>query len=241
MTRVAPSGGIAKAAAIVLVAAFVANVAGTAAAETSTEGKSDKEGWIDLLAGGRLDLWQKPSSQKWQIADGVLSWKKGCGSLWTKRVFGDFTVDLEVKCAKNSNSGVYLRGPVETWHGLEIQIFHSFGKRKPGKHDMGAIYDCQEPSMSADKPIGKWNRFVITFAGNRLKVVLNAKQVIDADLDKWKELHLNPDGTANKFDWPIRDLPEKGHIGLQDHNTPVWYRRIRVKPLDGKAQPQTQP
>ncbi len=201
---------------------------------TPTEGKPGKDGWIDLLAGDHLDLWQKPGAEKWQLAKGVLSWKKGCGSLWTKQVFNDFAVDLEVKCAKNTNSGVYLRGPVESWHGLEIQVFHSFGKKKPGKHDMGAVYDCQEPSAAAEKPIGQWNHLLITFAGNRLKVVLNDQQIVDADLDEWKELHRNPDGTANKFDWVIKDLPKKGHIGLQDHGTPVWYRNIRVKPLDGK-------
>ena len=93
---------------------------------------------------------------------------------------------------------------------------------------------------AAEKPIGQWNHLLITFAGNRLKVVLNDQQIVDADLDEWKEaLHRNPDGTANKFDWVIKDLPKKGHIGLQDHGTPVWYRNIRVKPLDGKTQPQS--
>jgi hypothetical protein len=241
MMRVYFLRGIAKVVAIafLVLAAGAADSSRAAAATTPTDGKPDKDGWIDLLAGDNLDLWQKPGAEKWQLDKGVLTWKKGCGSLWTKRVFNDFTVDLEVKCAKNSNSGVYLRGPVESWHGLEIQVYHSFGKKKPDKHDMGAIYDCQEPSAAAEKPIGQWNHLLITFAGNRLKVVLNDQHINDADLDLWKELHQNPDGTANKFDWVIKDLPKKGHIGLQDHRTPVWYRNIRVKPLDGKTQPQS--
>jgi 3-keto-disaccharide hydrolase len=228
-------GGIVKFLAVIIVAACAADPALSVAGEKSSAEKPDKDGWIDLLAGGNLDLWQKPGAQKWHLADGVLAWQKGCGSLWTKRVFGDFTVDLEVKCAKNTNSGVYLRGPVESWHGLEVQVYHSFGKPKPGKHDMGAIYDCLEPSASAEKPIGQWNHLVITFVGNGLKVVLNDKPIVDADLDRWKNLHDNPDGTTNKFDWPIKDLPRKGHVGLQDHGTPVWYRKIRIKPLDGKG------
>jgi hypothetical protein len=231
---VARLGGLARFLAIILIAACTADAARAASPSKSPEGKPDKEGWIDLLAGNNLDLWQKPGAAKWQIADGVLAWQKGCGSLWTKRVFGDFTVDLEVKCAKNSNSGVYLRGPVKSWHGLEIQVYHSFSKHNPGKHDMGAIYDCLEPSAAAEKPIGQWNHIVITFVGNRLKVVLNDQPIIDADLDRWKDLHNNPDGTTNKFDWPIKDLPKTGHIGLQDHGTPIWYRKIRIKPLDGK-------
>jgi hypothetical protein len=203
-------GGVARCLAIILVTFCAVDAARAAAPSKSADGKADKDGWIDLLAGNNLDLWQKQGAEKWQIADGVVAWKKGCGSLWTRRVFGDFTLDLEAKCAKNTNSGVYLRGPVESWHGLEIQVYHSFGKRKLDKHDMGAIYDCLEPSMAADKPIGQWNHFVITDVGNHLKVVLNDQPIIDADLDRWKDLQKNPDGTPNKFDWPIKDLPKKG-------------------------------
>ncbi len=227
-------GVVTRSLAVVLLAACAGAAARAAAPQKSTEGQPDKDGWIDMLAGNSLNLWQKPGAGKWQVADGVVAWQKDCGSLWTKRVFGDFTVDLEFKCAKNTNSGVYLRGPVESWHGLEIQIYHSFGKRKPDKHDTAAIYDCLEPSAAVDKPIGQWNHMVVTYVGNRLKVVLNEQQVIDADLDRWNTVHNNPDGTTNKFDWPIKDLPKKGHVGLQDHHTPVWYRKIRIKPLDGK-------
>jgi hypothetical protein len=100
---------------------------------------------------------------------------------------------------------------------------------------MGALYDCLEPSKSAEKPIGEWNHMVITFVGKHLKVVLNDQLVIDTNLDQWKELHKNPDGTANKFDWPLKDLPRTGHVGLQDHGTPIWYRNVRIKPLGDKG------
>ncbi|MGA2030643.1 MAG: DUF1080 domain-containing protein [Thermoguttaceae bacterium] len=196
--------------------------------------KPDKDGWITLFDGKNLDAWKKPAADKWQIVGSVLTKEKRCGDLWTKDVFGDFIIDLEVKCAKNTNSGVFLRGPVHGWHGLEIQVLHSFGKRKPGVHDMGAMYDCLAPSVAAEKPIGQWNHLVISFVGSSLKVTLNEKQIIDADLDQWSEARKNPDGSPNKFDWAMKDLPKSGHIGLQDYGVPVWYRNIRIKPLGGE-------
>jgi hypothetical protein len=121
---------------------------------------------------------------------------------------------------------------VQGWHGLEIQVLHSFGDRKPGKHDMGAMYDCVPPSVAAEKPLGEWNRLAIAFVGNSLKVTLNDKPIIDANLDLWTDAYKNPDGTPNKFQWALKDLPKTGHVGLQDYGVPVWYRNIRIKPLD---------
>ena len=121
---------------------------------------------------------------------------------------------------------------MQGWHGLEIQVLNSFGDRKPGRHDMGAMYDCVAPSVAAEKPLGEWNRLVIAFVGNSLKVALNDKPIIDANLDLWTDAYKNPDGTPNKFQWALKDLPKTGHVGLQDYGVPVWYRNIRIKPLD---------
>ena len=193
--------------------------------------KPDQDGWIALFDGTNLDAWQKTAAGKWKIVDGVLTNDKRAGNLWTKDNFGDFIVDLEVKCVKNTNSGVFLRGPVRGWHGLEIQVLHTFGDRKPDKHDMGAMYDCVAPSVAAEKPLGQWNHMVIRYVGNSLKVTLNDKPIIDADVNQWTTAGQNPDGSVNKFEWALKDLPKTGHIGLQDYGVPVWYRNIRIKPL----------
>ena len=85
----------------------------SAPASESSGLKPDKEGWITLFDGQNLDAWAKPAASKWKIVNGELTKEKRAGDLWTKDVFGDFVVDLEVKCAKNTNSGVFLRGPVQ--------------------------------------------------------------------------------------------------------------------------------
>jgi hypothetical protein len=62
-------------------------------------------------------------------------------------------------------------------------------------------------------------------------VVLNGKQILEMDLDRWTEVRRNPDGTPNKYRRALKDYAREGHIGLQDHGRPVWYRRIRIKRL----------
>ena len=205
-----------------------------AALSQAAEEKKD-EGWITLFDGKDLSAWQAPAANKWKIEEGILTWQKGCGNIWTKEKFGDFVLDLEVKVTKGTNSGVFLRsaeGDRNWLHGsFEIQVLDSFGNRKPNIHDMGAMYDCLAPSVAAEKPIGEWNHMVITFKGNSLKVELNDKLIIDANLDLWTTAHKNPDGTANKFNTAYKDMSKVGHLGLQDHGAGVWYRNIKIKPI----------
>ncbi|MCY3021465.1 MAG: DUF1080 domain-containing protein [Planctomycetota bacterium] len=209
---------------------------GAVAAEPEPSGlKPDAEGWIHLFDGKDLSAFQKPAADKWKVEDGIMTYQKGCGNIWTKDKFGDFIIDLEVKVQKDTNSGVFLRSPKgeQNWlqGSFEIQVLGSFGDRKPSKHDMGALYDCLAPSVAAEKPLGEWNHMVITFKGNSLKITLNDKQIIDADLDKWTEAKKNPDGSPNKFTTAYKYMAKVGHLGLQDHGAPVWYRNVKIKPL----------
>lgn len=170
---------------------------------------------------------------KWDVAEGALAWKKGCGDLWTEQKFGDFVLDFEYKVAKGTNSGVFIRTAdprdnVQT--GIEIQIYDSHGQ-KPSKHSCGAMYDCLAASENAEKPAGEWNRMIITAKGGKVQVNLNGRAIIDADLDKWTEPKKNPDGSENKFNKPLKDFPREGYIGLQDHGGAVWYRNMTIKSL----------
>jgi hypothetical protein len=96
----------------------------------------------------------------------------------------------------------------------------------------GAIYDCLAPTKYMVKKTGEWNRYTITCKANKIYVVFNGEQIIDMNLDLWTEAHKNPDGTPNKFNAAYKDMPRVGHIGLQDHGDPIWFRNIKIKSLD---------
>lgn len=66
------------------------------------------------------------------------------------------------------------------------------------------------PKANADKPVGQWNRMMVTVIGDRVTIVLNGLKVIDkAQLPDLKQT--------------------KGPIGLQHHGGPLSQRQIEAQ------------
>ncbi len=201
--------------------------------------RPQQDGFVTLFNGKDLSGWQ--SASNWAVEDGVLTLKNRSDRqehndnyLWAEGTYSDFILDLEFKVAHGTNSGVFLRtsdpkDPV--WTGLEIQVGSASPDRPLGRGSVGGIYDLVAPSVNALRP-DEWNRYTITCDGPKVTVVLNGQQVSEANLDLWTETGRNPDGSPNKFKKPIREFARSGLVGLQDHGTPVWYRNIRIKPLN---------
>ncbi|MHC4505347.1 MAG: 3-keto-disaccharide hydrolase [Planctomycetota bacterium] len=167
----------------------------------------------------------------WVFEDGILT-PTGGGDIWTKRRYGDFVLDLEFRCEPKTNSGVFLRCKnIRQWlhTTIEVQILQPVGGNR--KHSCGAIFDCLAPSKQMIKQPGEWNRYEIIAKGSTINAILNGQRVIDMNLDLWTEPHKNPDGTRNKFKYAYRDMSREGHIGLQYHGHPVWFRNLRIRPL----------
>ena len=190
------------------------------------------DGSADLFNGQDLTGWVcKPGS--WAVEDGILT-RKGGDYTWTEQTFGDFVLDLEFKIAEKTNSGVFLRTSniddcVQT--GIEMQVLDTYGKEPADKHDCGAIYDCLAPAKQVVKKPGEWNHVSITCRGPKIDIEMNGEKIIDMDLDQWTTAGENPDGTPNKFKTAYKDMPRVGHIGLQEHGSPVWFRNVKIKRL----------
>jgi len=175
----------------------------------------------------------KPSSWAFD-AEGVLSPTPGAGGdIWTKERYGNFTLELDFKVPEGGNSGVFVRtGSIENWinTAIEIQIHATTDGTKHGQ--CGAVYDCLSPSKTAVKKPGEWNHYIITCLDNKIYVNLNGEDIIDMDLDLWTEPHKNPQGTKNKFPIPYKDMPREGHLGLQYHGNPIWFKNLKIKSFD---------
>ncbi|MFC1732527.1 DUF1080 domain-containing protein, partial [candidate division KSB1 bacterium] len=186
-------------------------------------------GWKDLLA---PDLSNSSFREgAWTFEEGVLA-RQGGGNIWTNERYGDFILDMEYMVSEDANSGVFVRtGDIDQYvqTSIEIQIHETTDGSEYGS--CGSVYDCLPPSADTAKKAGEWNHFTITCRANRIYVVHNGVQIIDMDVDLWTEPRQNPDGTSNKFRTAIRDMPREGHIGLQDHGQPVWFRNLKIKGL----------
>jgi hypothetical protein len=198
--------------------------------------------FVSLFSGKDLEGWIVGPDKSWVVEDGVIALRRemdgkehNADYLWTKETYANFVLELEFKIPEQANSGVFLRttdlrDPVYT--GIEVQICNSYGK--PGLSrggTCGAIYDCLAPSKNTVNRPGQWNQLCVTCRDHKITVILNGQQVLDMDLNQWAAPRQNPDGSPNKFPKALKDFARAGHIGLQDHGRPVWYRNIRIKPL----------
>jgi HEAT repeat protein len=188
---------------------------------------AEKEKFSGLLFNGKdLTGWELVGgSTPWGVKDGVL-FTEGGGGGWitTVKEYENYKLDLEFRVPEGGNSGVFLRTPREgdpTYVGMEIQVLDDYAPvyatLQPWQY-AGSIYGVQAPSVRASKKAGEWQHFVIVCDGPHVTVTLNDQKIIDADLVS----HLDQESTHPGL------KRRKGFIGLQNHETKIEYRNVRI-------------
>ena len=177
----------------------------------------DLSGWI-----GAVD--------NYEVVDGAIRCKKGKGgNLFTKKVYGDFVVRLEMRLPPKGNNGLAIRYPGKgnpAYAGMtELQVLDT---QYPGKLDdrqyHGSAYGIVAAQKGYLRPAGQWNFQEVTVQGSRIKVELNGTVILDADLAEVSEYMHNSAHPGKML--------EEGHFGFAGHNDPVVFRNIQIKTLD---------
>lgn len=188
--------------------------------------------FVPLFNGKDLTGWKQFTGKPvWKVEDGLLVCEgDGGGWIGTEKEYGDFEVQLEYKLKPGGNSGVYIRAPQKghiSRDGIEIQLLDDLHPRY-SKLDFfqytGSVYHVVAPARRATKPAGQWNTISIRAQGRDIKVWLNGKKIIDADLNRW----LQDPAIAREHTGLLRS---QGHIGLQSHTDRIEYRNLRVREL----------
>jgi len=196
-------------------------------------------GFVSLFDGKTLDGWKHVGgpADGYGVKDGVIFCSPKGINLFTEQEFSDFILRFEFKLEDGSNNGIGIRAPFHgdaAYAGMEIQILEDaaadrgkWGKLRAEQYH-GSIYDLVAAKRGALKPAGEWNTEEITAEGRHIKVVVNGKTIVDANLN---------DVTDPE---KIRKHPglfsERGHIGFLGHGDYLEFRNLRVKDLS-KPQP----
>ncbi|MEM9352453.1 MAG: DUF1080 domain-containing protein [Planctomycetota bacterium] len=225
-----------------LVVLLAVAAVGFVASPSLADDHSGEEGFIDLLADGGQQHWQgyrkEGWPEGWKVEDGVLAWVASGDDLMTKAHYADFDLRLEWKVDPGSNSGIMYRvsdGMEHPWlTGPEYQILDNegHGDGKNTKTSAAALYGLYAANDPVIKPVGEWNETRIVVEGENVQHWLNGQKVVEARMggDEWKMSVARSKFNRMKGFGKNSD----GHIVLQDHGDPVWFRNVRIKRLGGE-------
>jgi hypothetical protein len=195
--------------------------------------KQDKveEGFTSIFNGKDFNGWAGPI-QNYQTVGGNLACKPGKGgTIYTKEVYGDFVVRLEVKLPAGGNNGLAIRYPGKgdtAYVGMcELQVLDNtspkYAKLHPAQYH-GSAYGMFAAKRGHLKKPGEWNTQEVTVKGSTIKVVLNGETILDCDLGKVEKPMYN----IEKFKGRTR---KEGHFGFAGHGAAVQFRNVRIKQL----------
>ena len=196
-------------------------------------------GWRLLFDGRTTEGWrgfrQDHLPEGWQVVDGTLERVDQGGDIITVDQFDDFELSPEWKVEAAGNSGLFFRATEEVstiyLAAPEMQILDDAG-HADGLSQMtaaGSNYALHPAPEGVVRPAGEWNHFRLVVQGARVEQWMNGVHVVTYELwsPEWEELV-----AASKFAaWPEYGRATRGHIGLQDHGDPVWFRNIKVREL----------
>jgi len=223
--------------------------------DIKSETATSSDDWIMLFDGTTTDGWRAYNGDalpsQWIIKDGALTFdteKKleedkqgGKDIIYAKEEFDNFELYLEWKIPEGGNSGIFYHckegysSPYEV--SPEYQLLDDLKWEEINNAKLeewqktGADYAMYTPDNDVKimKPAGEWNTSKILFTPQLVEHWLNGKKILSyvpwsddwnerKEKGKWKDFE-----NYGKF--------KTGFIGLQDHDSPLWFKNIKIKKL----------
>lgn len=221
---------------------------------TACNSKKDSD-WVYLFDGETTEGWRAYNGEtipdKWAAIDGNLTfdtelkleeeWSGGGDIIYHKEQFEYFELYLEWKLPKGGNSGVFYHvqegynAPYEI--SPEYQILDDEGWEEINNAKLeswqksGADYAMHEPNIDNKSlnPAGEWNSSRIIYTKEKAEHWLNGKLLLS--FVPYSEEWYSKRNSGKWDDFPDYGKFKNGYIALQDHDTPIWFRNIKIKKL----------
>ena len=210
-------------------------------------------GWRLLFDGETTAGWRGYNREEfpdtgWAVIDGALIVGATAtdpdvaigGDIVTTESFTDFDLKFDFMFSEVANSGVLYRvieeEGAEIWHNapeyqvLDDPAYIEMGTMDMNTHLTGDNYDLHAAGETTLHGPGEWNTGRIRIANNHVEHWLNGTRTVEYQLGspEWAALV-----AASKFaPYPRYGLAAAGPIGLQDHGRNVFYRNIKILPLE---------
>jgi len=186
-------------------------------------------GFTQLFNGKDFTDWKVANPDSFKIEDGAIVAHGTPGHAYydgpfLNHTFRNFELKVDVMTRANSNGGVFILTEFQEkgWpaKGFEIQVNNTYAKDPVKTGSLYHVSDIKEAPAKDDE----WFTEHIIVKGDTITISVNDKQVV-----QWTQ----PAEWAGSKDFAKRVL-SPGTIALQAHdaNSTVYYRNIRVKPLD---------
>ena len=207
------------------------------------------KGAVSLFDGSKKHHFLNKAGEpiNWPIEDGNLVCARGEGRsnhLVSSYHFRDADIHVEFNLPEmgSGNSGVYIHG------NYEVQIINSVGKTKLTQGEMGAVYGFAPPLINAARKPGEWQVLDIRYRAPRRNDI--GEIVVQGSITAWLNGHRVQHNTRfgeprSKYHpyrynttpylttiWEEQKKTSVGPVFLQDHDNPVRFRNVWIKPLD---------
>jgi len=221
-----------------------------------TEPKTTTEEWIYLFDGSSTEGWRAYNGEvlppQWVIKNGALTFdiekrlesdkQGGKDIIYAKEEFDNFELYLEWKLSEGGNSGIFYHlkegysSPPEIapeyqllddlkWEEINNAVLKDWQKTAADY----AMY-IPDKNLKITKPAGEWNTSRIIFTPELVEHWLNGKKVLS--FVPWSEDWKERKNKGKWKDYPNYGTSKTGFIGLQDHDSPLWFKNIKIKKLN---------
>ena len=188
--------------------------------------------FVDLFNGKDFTGWGAPDKTErfgYVVEEGgVIASTPKCRFLITAKEYENYVFAFEFKLTPGANNGLGIHYPGKgdaAYAGMEIQMLDGTHKKYAGKlkdyQYHGGLYTLKAAKQNHQKPVGEWNKQIVTVNGPKIKVELNGVVILEANLDEINKTHPKHNGAKRR----------KGHLAFCGHGDIVRMRNLKIKVL----------